>query len=65
MKLQGTMSKLLNQVSAQVDAKQLAGIWPRYHGHLVGEGRLVGHPCGDKNPRIVIEGSFRNYFPKN
>ena len=47
----------------RTEAKQLAKIWPRFKGRLlVGEGRLVGHPGQSKNPQIVIEGSFRNYF---
>ena len=45
-------------------AKRLAAVWPKYRGRpLVGEGRLTGHPGRDKNPAIVVEGSFRNYFP--
>lgn len=48
----------------RTEAKDLSRIWPRYRGQLlVGEGRLVGHPRDDKNPKIVIEASFRNYFP--
>lgn len=44
-------------------AKELAKVWPRYQGRLlVGEGRLVGHPGQERNPAVVIEGSFRNYF---
>ena len=47
----------------RTEAKGLSRIWPRYRGQLlVGEGRLVGHPRDDKNPKIMIEGSFRNYF---
>ncbi|UFK26632.1 hypothetical protein [Roseobacter phage RDJL3] len=48
----------------RAQAKELARIWPRYRGRLlVGEGRLVGHPGKEQSPEIVIEGSFRNYFP--
>ncbi len=47
----------------RTEAKSLAKIWPRFRGRLlVGEGRLIGHPRDDKNPKIMIEGSFRNYF---
>jgi hypothetical protein len=49
----------------KAEAAHLASLWPSYRGQpLVGEGRLMGRPHGDKNPQIVIEGSFRNYFPE-
>lgn len=46
-------------------AAELSKVWPRYMGRLlVGEGRLVGSPATEANPRIVLEPSFRDYWQK-
>ena len=46
-------------------AAELSKVWPRYRGRLlVGEGRLVGPPATEANPRIVLEPSFRDYWQK-
>lgn len=46
-------------------AAELSKVWPRYRGRLlVGEGRLIGPPATEANPRIVLEPSFRDYWHK-
>lgn len=46
-------------------AAELSKVWPRYLGRLlVGEGRLIGPPATEANPRIVLEPSFRDYWHK-
>ena len=46
-------------------AAELSKVWLRYRGRLlVGEGRLIGPPATEANPRIVLEPSFRDYWHK-